>query len=87
MKTETEPVTKTALIKDVMKVCNKASRRGFCDQHLSDQLFSATVMWIYFILGDDAIVALLDAAMRDVKNGDFARMLKEAGFIERVHTS
>ncbi len=87
MKTELRSVTETALISEVNKVCEKASRRGFCDHHIAEQLFIATVMRIFLTVGEDGIEALLRAALRDVENGDFARMLEEAGFIEWVPTS
>lgn len=87
MKTEIRQVTETKLIKDVMKVCTKASRRGYCDKHIAEQLFIATVMRIFMTVGEHAIEALLQAALRDVENGDLAKMLEEAGFIERVSAS
>ena len=87
MKTVKRSVYETALISAVNKVCEKASRRGTCDQNIAEQLFLATVMRIFLTVGEDGIEALLRTALRDVENGDFARMLEEAGFIERVSAS
>lgn len=87
MNTAMKAVTESSMIAAVMRVCDKAIRRGARDETISEHLLLAAAIRLFLTVGEDGTAALLRAALRDVENGDFARMLEEAGFIEWVPAS
>ena len=87
MKSEMKTVTESQLVADVLDACCRAAERGTSDQQVAEHLFLAAVMRVFIGFGEEATETLLRAALRDVGNGNFAKMLEEAGFIEWVSAS
>lgn len=83
MRTEMKVVTESLMIADVMNACRKASNRGTSEETISEHLLLAAVTRLFLTVDEEGTEALLQSALDDVKSGDFARMLEEAGFIER----
>ena len=79
--------TDSTLLKELMDACESASRRGECSVCISEHLLLAAATHMFLAVGQEGTKALLKHALRDVKNGDFAKMLEGEGFIEPIPRS
>ena len=70
-----------------MDTCERASRRGEGSVCISEHLLLVAVTHLFLAVGQEGTKVLLKHALRDVKNGDFAKMLEVAGFIEPIPRS
>ena len=84
MKNRSHKLTESTLIEGVMGVCAKAESRGMPEEEVAEQLLLATVTRMFLTLGEPATGQALRNALNDVEQGDFARLLEQAGLIEWV---